>query len=86
MNITEFNIAYFDENVDVDARVVIFPWSERLERAVLKRNPEFENFAQACVYLFNVGCSDVDEQDCVKLKGESSNLLDAIQYFNKISY
>ncbi len=56
----------------------------QLERAVLRDNPEFESFAQACVYLFNVGCTDTDEWGQVLLTGEPSNLMDAIRYFANI--
>ena len=76
----------YSERSDIDEWITIYPWSERLESAVIKRNPEFDSFDQACVYLFNVGCSDIDEWDCVRLKGHASNILDAIQYFNSLSY
>ena len=56
----------------------------QLERAVLRDNPEFESFSQACVYIFNVGCTDADEWGQVELSGEPSCILDAIRYFANI--
>jgi len=58
--------------------------SERVENAMLKINNEFSSFSQACGYMFNVDCTEIDEWNQVKMSGHIGDIFDLVRYLNKI--
>jgi hypothetical protein len=58
----------------------------QLERAVLKQNPEFSTFSQALAYRFNLEVSESNEWGEVSIKGSAGDIVDALRYFQLLSF